>query len=134
MSKDHIVKMNVIALLATSLLTVYGCGRLNSKPAESSASARIVSCPTTSTTAVSISNSQFQPASLAISVSDIVQWTNNDAIVHTVTSGAQGTPDDRFDSGNLSPGAKVCIQFMTAGFYQYFCRIHQFMAGTVVAQ
>jgi plastocyanin len=133
MSMDNVNK-NLIALLATALLTVYGCGKLNSKPAESSSSAQIVTCPTTSVIAVSISNSQFQPASSTISANGIVQWTNEDSIIHTVTSGASRIPDDRFDSGNLSPGAKVCIQFLTAGSYQYFCRIHQFMAGTINVQ
>ncbi len=128
--------INGLVLLMIALTAVYSCGnRLNERQGTvSSQSAKIVTCPTTTVTAVSISGSSFQSASVSVSVNDIVQWTNNDPITHTVTSGTPGTPDGKFDSGNLMPGTKVCVQFLAAGSYSYYCSIHPFMTGIVTVQ
>jgi plastocyanin len=84
---------------------------------------------------VSIANFLFQPNSVSIAVNDIVKWTNNDTTTdHTVTSGTPGALDGKFDSGNLAPNATVCMQFMAAGLYQYFCNIHPNMTGVVTVQ
>jgi plastocyanin len=80
-------------------------------------------------------NFLFQPNSVSIAVNGIVMWINNDnTTAHTVTSGTPGLPDGKFDSGNLAPNATVCMQFMSAGLYQYFCNIHPSMTGTVAVQ
>ncbi len=103
----------------------------------SSASAKFVACPAVPAALVSITTSPaFAPTSTSIAVNDIVKWTNNDATnpFHTVTSGPAGAPDGRFDSGNLGPNATVCVQFLAAGSYAYFCNIHTFMTGMVTVQ
>jgi plastocyanin len=76
----------------------------------------------------------FQPNSVSIAVNDIVMWINNDTTAHTVSGGTPGAPDGKFDSGNLAPNATVCMQFMSAGLYRYFCNIHPSMTGTVTVQ
>jgi plastocyanin len=61
-----------------------------------------------------------------ISTGEIVRWTNNDAVDHTVTS---GSPDDDqeaqgelFDSGELAEDETYCLQFDEVGEFEYFSR------------
>jgi plastocyanin len=125
------------AFFLSVVVTCYSCGSStpNTTAATvSSASARIVTCPASSVTAVSIVNFAFQPGSVSIAVNDIVKWTNNDSTAHTATSGAPGALDGKFDTGNLAPNATACVQFLAAGSYNYFCNIHTFMTGTVIVQ
>jgi hypothetical protein len=46
---------------------------------------------------------------------------------HTVTA-----EDDRWDSGDIRPGASYTATFQRPGTYEYFCRHHEGMRGTVV--
>jgi plastocyanin len=64
---------------------------------------------------------------LVIGVNNTVSWTNNDAVTHTVSA-----TDGSFDSGNLAPGATFTHTFDTAGTYNYHCKIHAHMTGTVI--
>lgn len=71
------------------------------------------------------------PASLTIGAGDVVTWTNEDAVVHTVTA---GTPDAElppseggFDSGDIAGGASWAYRFCEARTAVYFCRPHKTM-------
>jgi plastocyanin len=137
MSIRPLAKLNMVVLFIAILSSAYGYGC--SSPSTSggqvsSASAQLVTCPTTTSESVAISNSAFSPNSVTITVNDIVKWTNNDSITHTVTSGAPGATDGKFDSGNLAAGSTVCVQFLIAGTFNYFCNIHTFMTGNVIVQ
>jgi plastocyanin len=68
---------------------------------------------------------------LRIEVGDKVTWRNEDTQPHTVTSGQTATPDERFDSGVLAPGATFEHTFTEAGEYPYFCLLHPNQVGTV---
>ena len=97
---------------------------------------QVVACP--GTTAVSIVNmtTGFSPSSATVPVNTVVQWTNNDAIDHTVTS-TSTVPSNiaTFDSHNLAPGTSVCLKFISAGTYNYHCTIHPLtMIGAVTVQ
>lgn len=124
----------VVLLMVAMAALLYSCGSTpNTGGAVSSAVAQIVTCPTTTVTDVSITSitSGFQPNSVSIAVNDIVRWTNNDSTTsHTVTSGTTG----QFDSGNVPSGHTVCMQFLVAGSYGYFCSIHPSMTGVVKVQ
>ncbi len=137
MRKAKAVYLGTFVLLMVAIAAFYSCGSSTPRTTAatvSSTSAKIVTCPTSSVTAVSISNFVFQPASVSIAVNDIVKWTNNDSATHTVTSGAPGAIDGKFDTGNLALNATMCVQFLIAGSYNYFCNIHTFMTGTVTVQ
>ncbi len=137
MKRKSAVYIGATTLLVAALVALYSCGSSTpntSMNTASSAFAKIVACPPAPAKAVAISNFLFQPAGVPVAVNDIVQWTNNDSITHTVTSGTPGNVDGKFDSGNLAPGATVCVQFLSAGTYQYFCNIHTFMTGSVTVQ
>jgi plastocyanin len=84
---------------------------------------------------VSIASAAFSPGSTTISVGDVVQWTNNDAIPHTVTAGSSGSPNpDLFHSGTLSQTDTVCLRFDVAGSYPFYCQIHTSMTGSVTVE
>jgi plastocyanin len=73
----------------------------------------------------------YQPNPLQVSTGATVTWTNEDAQPHTATSGANVTPDGRFDSGILAPAATFDFTFTEAGDYPYFCILHPNMVGSV---
>ncbi len=87
----------------------------------------VLACKSTNTTAsneVSMRDFQFVPESLNVSVGDTVTWVNNGAVSHTTTSGAVGSPDGKWDSGTMAPGARYSHAFSAAGNYHYYCTIH----------
>jgi plastocyanin len=73
----------------------------------------------------------YQPNPTQVSVGATVTWTNDDSTAHTVTSGENGQPDGRFDSGVMAPAATFEHTFTEAGEYPYFCLLHPNMVGTV---
>jgi plastocyanin len=80
-------------------------------------------------------NTAFSPASKTITAGTTLTWTNMDPFNHTVTSGAPGSPDGKFDSGNIGSNGTYSHKFDTAGTYNYYCKIHgSAMTGTVIVQ
>ena len=78
---------------------------------------------------VSIEDSTYVPADLAINVGDTVTWTQNDFTTeHTVTS-----DDLIFDSDTLFFMDVYSFVFAQEGKYPYFCVFHGHgMSGSVV--
>jgi plastocyanin len=94
--------------------------------------------PTGATTGVSIvpgsstlTDSAYQPNPVQVNVGDSVTWTKDDSQPHTVTIVEGATPEGRFDSGIMAPGATFEHTFTEAGEYPYFCMLHPNMVGTV---
>lgn len=81
----------------------------------------------------------FDPAEVAIEVTDVVEWTNTDsAVPHTATedhmlwrlSGDYGDPAGAFPKG-FGPGETVSRDF-DAGTFSYYCEVHpEDMRGVV---
>jgi len=70
-------------------------------------------------------------------VGDTVRWTNDDATPHTVTSGSNGVPDNKFNSSPnfnplKAPGDTFSHTFTEAGQYPYYCALHPNQVGTVI--
>ena len=62
----------------------------------------------------------------------VVEWTNADSIVHTVTSSAdQG---ETFDSGLFSQSETFVLDTgaLDAGEYEYYCLVHPAMVSTLI--
>ncbi len=81
-------------------------------------------------------NGGFQPNPIQLQAGDTVTWRNDDLEAHTVTSGSNGVPDNKFNSSPnfiplITPGATFSHTFIQAGEYPYFCLLHPNMAGTV---
>src|SRR5215211_2531534 len=52
----------------------------------------------------SLTDTAFSPNPIQVSVGNTATWTNNDSQPHTVTSGSNGQPDNKFNSSpNFSP-------------------------------
>ena len=78
----------------------------------------------------------FSQSTVTIDAGGEVTWSNDDTVVHTITSGILTDigPNGVFDSGLLGPGATFSHWFGEAGEYPYFCMLHPWMSGTVVVQ
>lgn len=83
---------------------------------------------------VFIQNMAFSPASKTITVGTTIKWTNYDGYAHTVTSGTPGTTSGLFDSGNIESNGTFSYTFNQEGTFNYFCKIHNFMRGTITVQ
>jgi len=77
---------------------------------------------------------QFQPGTLEVRAGTRVTWTNQDDITHTVTSGAPGSPDGRFDVRLAGKAASGSVTFGDPGVYSYFCARHPSMRGEVLVR
>jgi plastocyanin len=76
----------------------------------------------------------FIPSTVTTSVGSTVIWTNDDSAAHTVTSGtAADGPDGIFDSSIFMSGKTFEFTFDEAGSYDYFCVVHPWMTGKVIA-
>ena len=76
----------------------------------------------------------YIPDPISVNVGDVVEWTNLDSAVHTVSS---GTPKDGEDgiiySGLMQPDEVFAFSFDESGTFPYFCTIHPWMEGLIVA-
>ena len=103
-----------------------------------------VATTTQRSAAVQISSFRFQPAELTVAAGTTVTWTNDDAILHTVTTGTSVKKDD-FGNYDIAPDGRVngtladkgqtfSFTFTTPGDYAYFCSRHNNMSGRVVVR
>ncbi|HLF70181.1 MAG TPA: plastocyanin/azurin family copper-binding protein [Actinomycetota bacterium] len=77
---------------------------------------------------VVIQNIAFNPTPLKVKAETTVTWSNKDGFAHTVTSGKRGAPTTLFD---FQMGTTATFKFETPGTFDYFCKIHDTMSGTV---
>jgi len=78
---------------------------------------------------VTIDNFAFGPGTLTVPVGTTVTWTNEDDMVHTVTSTTKV-----FSSSELNTGQSFSYTFTTPGTYPYFCALHPRMTATVIVK
>jgi plastocyanin len=141
--------MNAIARFTVAGIAVVafgltGCGGGGSEPAEPAAPA---AADEPATTTVELRSFAFQPGRLEVEAGTTVEWTNDDDILHTVTSGTpaeQGVPgvtadtppmpDGRFELALDGADASGRFTFETPGTYSYFCAIHTAMTAEVVVR
>jgi plastocyanin len=78
------------------------------------------------TKTITIKDFEFGPKTLTVTVGDTVTWKNEGPSPHTATAlgGA-------FDSGNLDPGKDFSFTFTKAGTFNFACKYHDIMAGTI---
>ncbi|MGE5782008.1 MAG: plastocyanin/azurin family copper-binding protein, partial [Nitrososphaerales archaeon] len=74
----------------------------------------------------------FSPSEVTVSPGTEVEWTNDDATIHTVVQGSAEAPvEGGFDSSIINTGDSWEHTFDTAGTFDYYCSLHPFMKGTV---
>jgi plastocyanin len=124
-----------IALLLALALIVAACAETapsaDVEAGAPQAAAVDTSTPTTTEAAIAIDTFAYAPQVLEVPVGTTVVWANGDRIDHTVTSGAPGAPDGRFDGSLPDRGTTFASTFDTPGTYAYFCAIHPHMTGEV---
>ncbi len=86
---------------------------------------------TNSPNTVSMSASQFNPASITVTKGTTVTWKNDDAIVHTSTG-----DNSLWNTGDIGGGTSKSFTFTTIGTFTYFCKYHVSMGmrGTVIVK
>ena len=77
---------------------------------------------------ISISNYAYDPSTITVAVGTEVTWTNEDSVVHTVTSAGN------FDSGNMAQGEVFSHTFNEPGTFDYICTPHPYMEGQVIVE
>jgi plastocyanin len=83
---------------------------------------------------VATAGETFKPAALQVAIGTTVTWTNEDSVVHTVTSGAQRTPDGKFHTELTERGTTFSFTFNQEGTFAYFCAVHPTMVGEVAVK
>lgn len=73
----------------------------------------------------------FEPGTITVQQRTTVVWKNTDASAHTVTS---KEPAGVFDSGVMGPNEEFEFTFEEQGTFDYYCKIHPVMVGSVVVQ
>jgi plastocyanin len=76
-----------------------------------------------------ITDIAFEPATITIKPGTAIRWTNDGQKPHTVTS-LKGD----WDSGDIQPGKDFTATFTKPGTFEYYCRYHKEMKGTIVVK
>ena len=150
-------KIYYVALLIISFLLISLCGTPHALIADSAVSQNSATTNQGTHNSISILASTFVPSTIEINVGDTIDWFNQDANIHTVTSifHYQDEDDvshifigDVWDSGDIDPGQSFSRIFDQAGtfeyislpikipspIYQYFAFITQIEVGIVVVR
>jgi plastocyanin len=76
-----------------------------------------------------ITDDAFDPPTLTIKPGTAVRWTNDGQKPHTVTS-VKGD----WDSGDIPAGKDFTATFTKPGTFEYYCRHHKNMKGTIIVK
>jgi plastocyanin len=97
----------------TAVIAAVLCGVVCAVPAQAA------------TITVVVKNLVFTPAAVTARVGDRIVWDNKDVLQHTATAN-----DKAFDV-MLPPGKSGSIVVTKAGTFDYFCKFHPNMKGSV---
>jgi plastocyanin len=130
------VAVVIFGLAALVLTLVDGLGASTSFPTATSAAASTGSAPRGSASVtITIDNFAFSPAHVTVAPHERILVHNEDPVTHTLTAIPGTPPFGDFNSGNVGPGQTKSVTAPgTAGTYQYYCAIHNFMTGSVTVK
>lgn len=77
----------------------------------------------------------FLPQSLTVMAGTTITWTNDDEMVHTVTSGVDRDEGAWTSSSSIPPGGTFSVKLSRPGTYHYYCEPHMFspsMHATII--
>jgi len=79
-------------------------------------------------------NPDYDPDTATISQGFVIEWTNNDAVMHTVTSSLDF--GETFDSSILNAGERFLLDSnkLDIGSYEYMCVVHPWMVASIVIE
>jgi plastocyanin len=142
---DHATMGWLAGALAVSLLVMGGAGASVVRqrrhralaPTDGPVVANLVSRPYqplairrtafSGTMQVVIQSFAFEPAEARVAAGTTIVWTNQDLVPHTVT-----LRNGMADSGLMRPGQAFSHTFASPGVFEYYCRVHPSMVGSVV--
>lgn len=84
-----------------------------------------VSMAEAETLRVTIEAATFSPPEIAARVGDVIEWSNQDIVLHTATDRGNG-----FDVA-IKPEGKGSTILKKAGKISYYCRYHPNMTGVI---
>jgi plastocyanin len=74
---------------------------------------------------------KYVPATVHISAGTTIRWVNEDTAKHTVSSDPSSGP---LQSGEFGKGGSYEHTFEKPGSFDYYCKVHPFMTGTVIVR
>jgi len=79
-------------------------------------------------------NPDYQPDNALVEKGYVIEWTNEDEVMHTVTSSLDF--GETFDSGIMDPGSifQLDTANLALGAYEYMCIVHPWMIATFVIE
>lgn len=86
--------------------------------------------------AVEILAFQYKPDPVTVQAGDTIEWTNQDATVHTITAGTRENPAPQDFNGSIDDEESYSMTFDEPGTYDYFCTRHSGpgMTGKVIVE
>ena len=75
---------------------------------------------------VIIQNFAFNPSTITVNKGTAITWTNEDSAPHIVKS------EEIFESETLSKSGSFAFTFDEPGTYEYLCKIHPYMKGSII--
>ena len=127
---SHMMAVGLHADMGDPVLTGLNWAEVDSEPTDADGAMGIawdetgVASGTLSVSIVGMAG--YDPASPSVQIGTTVTWTNNDVIAHTVTD-----KDGTFDSFQIAAGAGWQQTFNTVGVYNYYCKNHIGMEGSI---
>ncbi|MGM0365002.1 MAG: cupredoxin domain-containing protein [Actinomycetota bacterium] len=125
-----IFKLNLLIVLSALFILMLASCQTDISPAETEAEQEPVIAET-GEAQIEMRNTMFNPDTLTIEQGTTVTWTNEDNLIHTVTSGTRDNETGIFDSGDITRGETFSYTFNEIGTFEYFCRPHIGMKGTI---
>jgi len=79
-------------------------------------------------------NPDYDPDTATISQGFVIEWINNDEVMHTVTSSLDF--GETFDSSILNAGERFLLDSneLDIGSYEYMCVVHPWMVASIVIE
>jgi plastocyanin len=79
--------------------------------------------------AVVIKNFAFAPDTVTVAKGTAIRVTNEDGATHTFSA-----KDGSFTTGDLGGGTHKTVKVEQAGTFDFYCKIHTYMTGTLVVR
>jgi plastocyanin len=127
------VLLAAVGLAALVLTLVDGISSGSSPSTSASASTSMASAMNGSkSVTITIDNFAFAPSHVTVTPGERIVVHNEDPVAHTLTAIPGSTPFGNFTTGNVASGQTKSVTAPgTAGTYQYYCAIHNFMTGSI---
>jgi plastocyanin len=129
------VAVVVLGLAALVLTLVDGLGASTGSTTTTASGSASPSPSGSASVMITIDNFAFSPAHVTVAPHERILVHNEDPVTHTLTAIPGSTPFGDFNSGNVGSGQTKSVAAPgSAGTYQYYCAIHNFMTGSITVK